>query len=97
VELGVVIGEVARSVPLERALEYVAGYLVVNDCRNVEFNWSTVAVVKGKSCDTSVRSPDAGHDRQDSRSANLAMWLEVNGHRIRTAPQPTWYSASRIS
>src|ERR1700722_18332819 len=37
VELGVVIGDVARRVPEERALDYVAGYLVVNDLSEREF------------------------------------------------------------
>src|SRR5437667_4724111 len=31
VELGAVIGRVARDVPVERALEYVAGYTIAND------------------------------------------------------------------
>ncbi|PJA58200.1 MAG: hypothetical protein CO164_03730 [Rhodocyclales bacterium CG_4_9_14_3_um_filter_68_10] len=31
IELGVVIGSLARRVPVERALEYIAGYCVVND------------------------------------------------------------------
>src|SRR5450755_2632069 len=37
VELGVVIGTVARNVPEDHALEFVAGYLVVNDLSEREF------------------------------------------------------------
>jgi 2,4-didehydro-3-deoxy-L-rhamnonate hydrolase len=83
VELGVVIGDVARSVPVERALEYVAGYLVVNDLSEREFQLEHGGQwVKGKSCDTfgpigpMLVTTDEIPDPQ-----NLAMWLEVNGHR----------------
>ena len=53
VELGVVIGREARHVPRERALEYVAGYTLVNDYTERGFQrdrggqWT-----KGKSADT---------------------------------------------
>jgi 2,4-diketo-3-deoxy-L-fuconate hydrolase len=83
VELGVVIGDVARSVPVERALEYVAGYLVVNDLSEREFQLEHGGQwVKGKSCDTfgpigpMLVTTDEIPDPQ-----KLAMWLEVNGHR----------------
>jgi 2,4-diketo-3-deoxy-L-fuconate hydrolase len=83
VELGVVIGDVARSVPVERALEYVAGYLVVNDVSEREFQLEQGGQwVKGKSCDTfgpigpMLVTTDEIPDPQ-----KLPMWLEVNGHR----------------
>jgi 2,4-diketo-3-deoxy-L-fuconate hydrolase len=83
VELGVVIGDVARSVPVERALEYVAGYLVVNDVSEREFQLEHGGQwVKGKSCDTfgpigpMLVTTDEIPDPQ-----KLAMWLDVNGHR----------------
>jgi 2,4-didehydro-3-deoxy-L-rhamnonate hydrolase len=53
VELGVVIGTRATRVPIERALDYVAGYCVVNDVS--ERHWQlqgTGQWVKGKSSDT---------------------------------------------
>ncbi len=83
VELGVVIGDVARDVPVERALEHVAGYLVVNDLSEREFQlehggqWD-----KGKGCDTFgplgpwLVTRDEVPDPQD-----LAMTLDVNGRR----------------
>jgi 2,4-diketo-3-deoxy-L-fuconate hydrolase len=83
VELGVVIGDVARSVPVERALEYVAGYLVVNDVSEREFQLEHGGQwVKGKSCDTfgpigpMLVTTDEIPDPQ-----KLGMWLDVNGHR----------------
>jgi len=83
VELGVVIGDLARGVPEERALEYVAGYLLVNDVSEREFQLERGGQwVKGKSCDTfcpigpMLVTTDEIPDPQ-----NLGMWLEVNGHR----------------
>jgi 2,4-diketo-3-deoxy-L-fuconate hydrolase len=83
VELGVVIGDVARRVPEERALDYVAGYLVVNDLSEREFQLEHGGQwVKGKSCDTFgpigpmlVTTDEILHPQM------LSMWLEVNGRR----------------
>ena len=83
VELGVVIGDVARRVPEERALDYVAGYLVVNDLSEREFQLEQGGQwVKGKSCDTFgpigpmlVTTDEIPHPQK------LSMWLEVNGRR----------------
>jgi 2,4-didehydro-3-deoxy-L-rhamnonate hydrolase len=83
VELGVVIGDVARDVPLESALEHVAGYLVVNDISEREFQLEQGGQwVKGKSCDTFgpigpwLVTRDEVPDPQ-----NLGMRLSVNAHR----------------
>ena len=83
VELGVVIGEVARSVPLERALDYVAGYLVVNDLSEREFQLEQGGQwVKGKSCDTfGPLGPMLVTRDEIPDPQNLSMWLEVNGQR----------------
>jgi 2,4-diketo-3-deoxy-L-fuconate hydrolase len=83
VELGVVIGEVARSVPLERALDYVAGYLVVNDLSEREFQLEQGGQwVKGKSCDTfGPLGPMLVTTDEIPDPQQLGMWLEVNGHR----------------
>lgn len=86
VELGVVIGERARYVGVEDALDYVAGYCVVNDLSEREYQlerggqWD-----KGKGCDTFgpvgpwLVTRDEVPDPQ-----NLGMWLEVNGKRYQT-------------
>jgi 2,4-didehydro-3-deoxy-L-rhamnonate hydrolase len=83
VELGVVIGSRARYVSEADALKFVAGYCVVNDISEREYQierggtWD-----KGKGCDTFgpvgpwlVTADELGDPQ------NLAMWLEVNGHR----------------
>lgn len=83
VELGVVIGDIARDVPLESALQHVAGYLVVNDISEREFQLEQGGQwVKGKSCDTFgpigpwLVTRDEVPDPQ-----NLGMRLSVNAHR----------------
>jgi 2,4-diketo-3-deoxy-L-fuconate hydrolase len=83
VELGVVIGEAARSVSVENALAHVAGYVVVNDLSEREFQLEHGGQwVKGKSCDTFgpigpwLVTTDEVPDPQQ-----LGLHLEVNGHR----------------
>jgi 2,4-diketo-3-deoxy-L-fuconate hydrolase len=87
VELGVVIGRKARYVSAGDALKYVAGYCVVNDVSERDYQlkkggsqWS-----KGKGCDTFgpigpwLVTTDEIRDPQ-----NLDMWLDVNGARRQT-------------
>jgi 2,4-didehydro-3-deoxy-L-rhamnonate hydrolase len=83
VELGIVIGEVARSIPEERALEHVAGYVVVNDVSEREFQLEHGGQwVKGKSCDTfGPIGPMLVTADEIADPQKLSMWLEVNGHR----------------
>jgi 2-keto-4-pentenoate hydratase/2-oxohepta-3-ene-1,7-dioic acid hydratase in catechol pathway len=83
VELGVVIGREARYVEEEDAMDHVAGYCVINDYSEREFqNERAGQWVKGKSADTFgpigpwLVTKDEIADPQD-----LAMWLEVDGHR----------------
>lgn len=83
VELGVVIGDVARHVPLEKALDHVAGYVLINDVSEREFQiehggqW-----VKGKSCDTfGPIGPFLATKEEIADPQALKMWLTVNGHR----------------
>jgi 2-keto-4-pentenoate hydratase/2-oxohepta-3-ene-1,7-dioic acid hydratase in catechol pathway len=86
VELGVIIGREARYVPLDRALDHVAGVCVVNDLSEREYQlerggqWD-----KGKGCDSFgpigpylVTLDEAGD------LANLDLWCEVNGRRMQT-------------
>jgi ureidoglycolate lyase len=81
VELGVVIGREARYVELEAAMEHVAGYCVVNDVSEREFQIERGGQwVKGKSADTFgpigpwLVSRDEIGDPQ-----KLSMWLEIDG------------------
>ena len=91
VELGVVIGSKARYVSEADALKCVAGYCVVNDVSEREYQierggtWD-----KGKGCDTFgpvgpwMVSADEVPDPQA-----LAMWLDVNGQRMQTGSTKT--------
>ncbi|CBA14981.1 fumarylacetoacetate hydrolase family protein [Xanthomonas albilineans] len=91
VELGVVIGDVARDVSVEQALDHVAGYAVINDLSEREFQLEHGGQwVKGKSADTFgpigpwLVTRDEIPDPQ-----NLSMWLEVNGHRYQNGSTRT--------
>lgn len=83
VELGVIIGDVTRYVDVNQALDHVAGYAVINDLSEREFQLEHGGQwVKGKSCDTFgpigpwLVTKDEIPDPQ-----KLGLWLEVNGHR----------------
>ncbi len=91
VELGIVIGSRVRYVTQADALKHVAGYCVVNDVSEREYQlerggqWD-----KGKGCDTFgpigpwlVTTDEVG-DVQ-----TLSMWLDVNGHRYQTGNTKT--------
>jgi 2,4-diketo-3-deoxy-L-fuconate hydrolase len=85
VELGVVIGTKAQYVSVEKALEHVAGYCVVNDVSERAFQMSTSQWDKGKGFDTSgpigpwLVTADEVQDPQA-----LDMWLDVNGKRMQS-------------
>jgi 2,4-didehydro-3-deoxy-L-rhamnonate hydrolase len=82
-ELGVVIGSKAQYVSVEKALEFVAGYCVVNDVSERAFQFSTGQWDKGKGFDTAgpigpwLVTTDEIKDPQV-----LDMWLDVNGKRM---------------
>jgi 2,4-didehydro-3-deoxy-L-rhamnonate hydrolase len=87
VELGVVISRTARHVTEKDALKYVAGYCIVNDVSEREFQmkrsgsqWS-----KGKGCDTfGPIGPYLVTTDEISNPQTLDMWLDVNGVRRQT-------------
>jgi ureidoglycolate lyase len=91
VELGVVIGKPAKYVDEANALDYVAGYCVINDVSEREWQierggtWD-----KGKGFDTFgpigpwVVTRDEIADPQ-----NLSLWLEVDGHRYQNGSTKT--------
>jgi 2,4-didehydro-3-deoxy-L-rhamnonate hydrolase len=83
VELGIVVGRLARYVDVAKALDYVAGYCVINDISEREFQLERGGTWdKGKGCDTFgpigpwLVTPDEITDVD-----NLSMQLSVNGHR----------------
>ncbi|ASY56054.1 ureidoglycolate lyase [Sinorhizobium sp. CCBAU 05631] len=91
VELGIVIGKGGRYIEEADALSHVAGYCVVNDVSEREWQierggtWD-----KGKGCDTFgpigpwLVTPDEVPD-----VGNLKMWLEVDGHRYQNGSTAT--------
>ena len=83
VELGVIIGAVTRDVSIDEALGYVAGYAVINDLSEREFQLEHGGQwVKGKSCDTfGPIGPWLVTRDEVADPQNLSLWLEVNGHR----------------
>jgi 2-keto-4-pentenoate hydratase/2-oxohepta-3-ene-1,7-dioic acid hydratase in catechol pathway len=91
VELGVVIGEGGRNIDEADALNHVAGYCVVNDVSEREWQLERGGTWdKGKGCDTFgpigpwLVTADEVPDPQA-----LAMWLEVDGHRFQDGSTAT--------
>lgn len=85
-ELAVIIGRKAQYVDTGHALDYVAGYAVINDVSERHFQKERGGqFVKGKSCDTFAPlgpwlvTRDEVADPQD-----LDLWLDVNGKRRQT-------------
>ena len=81
VELAVVIGKQALYVPQEKALDYVAGYVLHNDYSERAFQKDRGGQwVKGKSCDTfAPLGPFLATSDEIPDPGNLKMWLKVNG------------------
>jgi 2-keto-4-pentenoate hydratase/2-oxohepta-3-ene-1,7-dioic acid hydratase in catechol pathway len=91
VELGVVIGSRTKYVPMNAAMDHVAGYCVINDVSEREFQierggqWD-----KGKGHETFgpigpwLVTKDEVPDPQ-----NLAMWLDVDGVRMQNGTSAT--------
>jgi 2-keto-4-pentenoate hydratase/2-oxohepta-3-ene-1,7-dioic acid hydratase in catechol pathway len=91
VELGVVIGTLARSVPEHEAMDHVAGYCVVNDVSEREFQierggtWD-----KGKGCDTfGPTGPWLVTKDEVADPQNLSMWLDIDGKRMQDGSTKT--------
>jgi 2-keto-4-pentenoate hydratase/2-oxohepta-3-ene-1,7-dioic acid hydratase in catechol pathway len=83
VELGIVIGSTARYVGVHEAARHIAGYCLVNDVSEREFQLERGGQwTKGKSADTFcpigpwLATADAVPD-----PGRLALWSEVNGER----------------
>ncbi|CAM3792775.1 fumarylacetoacetate hydrolase family protein [Rahnella bruchi] len=91
VELGVVIGKTAKYVTEEEALEYVAGYCVINDLSERAFQLEHQGQwCKGKSCDTfGPTGPWLVTRDEVPDPQNLSMWLEVDDHRYQNGSTQT--------
>lgn len=91
VELGVVIGKTARQVSEAEALEHVAGYCVINDVSEREWQlergntWD-----KGKGFDTfGPIGPWLVTRDEVADVQNLSMWLDVDGKRYQNGSTRT--------
>ena len=86
VELGIVIGSKATYVSVEETLSFVAGYCVINDVSEREYQMERCGIWdKGKGCDTFgpvgpwLTAADEVGDVQ-----SLDLWLDVNDRRMQT-------------
>lgn len=83
VELGIVIGTKARYVSEATALDHVAGYCIVNDISEREFQLEHGGQwMKGKSADTFAPiGPWMVTKDEIPTPGSLKIWLDVDGHR----------------
>ena len=93
VELGVVIGTPAKYVSEAEALDHVAGYCVINDLSERDFQLHRSGQwVKGKSADTfGPIGPWLVTRDEIADPQTLAMYLEVNGHRYQDGSTRTMH------
>jgi len=91
VELGVVIGARARYIKKREALDHVAGFCIVNDVSEREFQlergpqWD-----KGKGCDTfGPMGPWLVTRDEIANVQKLGLWLDLNGKRTQTGNTKT--------
>ena len=99
VELGIVMGTKAQYVSQKDALSFVAGYTLVNDLSEREYQlergpqWD-----KGKGCDTfGPLGPWLVTTDEITNPHKLAMWLDVNGQRMQTGNTKTMvFGAAKI-
>jgi 2,4-didehydro-3-deoxy-L-rhamnonate hydrolase len=98
VELGVVIGVKAQYVPEDKALEYVAGYAIVNDVSERGFQLATSQWDKGKGFDSSGPiGPWLVTADEIPNPQSLEMWLDVNSERMQTGNTRTMvFSVAKI-
>lgn len=81
VELGLVVGRVARSVTMDEATDCLAGYVLHNDYSEREWQLERGGQwVKGKSADTfAPMGPWLATTDEIADAGNLDLWLKVNG------------------
>ncbi len=91
VELGIVIGKKARYVTKKDALKHVAGYCVINDVSEREYQLERGGTWdKGKGCDTfGPVGPWLVTSDEIKDPQNLDMWLDLNGKRFQTGNTKT--------
>ena len=84
VELGIIIGTTARYVSMDDAMKHVAGYCVINDISEREYQTERGGTWdKGKGCDTfGPTGPWMVTKDEIKDPQNLKMWLDVDGKRM---------------
>jgi 2,4-didehydro-3-deoxy-L-rhamnonate hydrolase len=83
VELGIVIGTKAQYVSKKDALNFVAGYVLVNDVSEREYQLERSGTWdKGKGCDTfGPVGPWLVTTDEITNPQKLEMWLDINGEK----------------
>jgi 2,4-didehydro-3-deoxy-L-rhamnonate hydrolase len=83
VELGIVIGAKAQYVSKKDALSFVAGYVLVNDVSEREYQLERSGTWdKGKGCDTfGPIGPWLVTTDEITNPQKLEMWLDINGEK----------------
>ncbi len=91
VELGIVIGTKAKYVSEADAMNHVAGYCVVNDVSERNFQTERGGTWdKGKGCDTfGPTGPWMVTKDEIPDPQALGMWLDLNGERMQTGSTKT--------
>jgi 2,4-didehydro-3-deoxy-L-rhamnonate hydrolase len=91
VELGIVIGSLAKYVSKADAPKHIAGYCVINDVSEREYQLERHGTWdKGKGCDTfGPIGPWLVTADEVPDPSNLPMWLEVNGKRFQDGSTAT--------
>ena len=110
IEIGIIIGKRAFRVPIEKAMEYVAGYTIFNDlsARDIQAReHSNMVILLGKSFDGSCPfGPHLVTVDELSNPHNLEMKLRVNGElrqdantsqmHYKTAELVAWWSNTTL-
>ncbi|KAA0020664.1 fumarylacetoacetate hydrolase family protein [Salinicola corii] len=91
VELGVIIGKGGRYIDEAHAMSHVAGFCVVNDVSEREYQLERSGTWdKGKGCDTfGPLGPWLVTRDEIADPQNLDMWLEVDGKRYQNGSTQT--------
>ena len=100
VELGIIIGKKAKYINENNADDYIAGYCLVNDVSEREFQLKKEGQwTKGKSCDTfGPTGPYFVTKDEIADVQNLKMYLDVNGQRMQDGSTNTMiFSAKYIA
>ena len=90
VEIAIVVGTRAKHVAEDKALDYVAGYTIVNDVSERSFQLATSQWDKGKGADTfGPIGPWLVTTDEITDPQTLEMWLDVNSERMQTGNTKT--------